>query len=235
MDLLQIHRYSAPPITIIILKVNLWGSLATALSLPVAYSEPRFAPKQSHSQLSDICHIKIIYDALSHPHGWAYHTLQDRQLHSHNIVFHTGVRTHMGTQKECNKEIGGRGGGGGASKKTEFEVTWCSIVCRSGEFLMQFWRYRRTEYDRYQKGTNTIALQHSRKNSIGQGGGGGGGGGYEEYNIICVKLFLRFYVYFLLLILPPEGRPGMSDVPLLSGISGLSFDAPFLSPLVFSA
>ena len=66
-------------------------------------------------------------------------------------------------------------------------------------------------------------------------GWGGGGGGYEEYNIICVKLFLRFYVYFLLLILPPEGRPGMSDVPLLSGISGLSFDAPFLSPLVFSA
>ena len=25
----------------------------------------------------------------------------------------------------------------------------------------------------------------------------------------------------------------MSDVPLLSGISGLSFDSPFLSPLLF--
>ena len=32
---------------------------------------------------------------------------------------------------------------------------------------------------------------------------------------------------------PPEGRPGMSDVTLLSGISGLSFDSPFLSPLLF--
>ena len=29
------------------------------------------------------------------------------------------------------------------------------------------------------------------------------------------------------------GRPGMSDVSLLSGISGLSFDFPFLSPLLF--
>ena len=32
----------------------------------------------------------------------------------------------------------------------------------------------------------------------------------------------------------PEGRPGMSDVFLLSVISGLSFDFPFLSPLFFS-
>ena len=28
----------------------------------------------------------------------------------------------------------------------------------------------------------------------------------------------------------PEGRPGMSGVTLLSGISGLSFDSPFLLP-----
>ena len=31
----------------------------------------------------------------------------------------------------------------------------------------------------------------------------------------------------------PEGRLGMSDVSLLSGISGLSFDSPFLSPHFF--
>ena len=31
----------------------------------------------------------------------------------------------------------------------------------------------------------------------------------------------------------PEGRLGMSDVPLLCGISGLSFDSSFLSPLLF--
>ena len=31
----------------------------------------------------------------------------------------------------------------------------------------------------------------------------------------------------------PDGRPGMSDVSLLSGISGLPFDSLFLSPLLF--
>ena len=31
----------------------------------------------------------------------------------------------------------------------------------------------------------------------------------------------------------PKGRPGMSDVSLLSGISGLSFDSTLLSPLLF--
>ena len=41
--------------------------------------------------------------------------------------------------------------------------------------------------------------------------------------------------FFLLLdrVFCPEGRPGMSEVFLLSGISGLSFDSPFLSPLLF--
>ena len=45
------------------------------------------------------------------------------------------------------------------------------------------------------------------------------------------------YVYLtmlLILILPaPEGRPGMSDISPLSGISRLSFDSPVLSPLLF--
>ena len=40
-------------------------------------------------------------------------------------------------------------------------------------------------------------------------------------------LFLKFQVY------SPEGRLGMSDVSLLSVISRLSFDSPFLSPLLF--
>ena len=35
------------------------------------------------------------------------------------------------------------------------------------------------------------------------------------------------------LAIPPEGRPGMSDVSTLSGISGLSFDFTLLSPLLF--
>ena len=35
------------------------------------------------------------------------------------------------------------------------------------------------------------------------------------------------------LSLYPEGRLGISDGPLLSGIAGLSFDFPFLSPLLF--
>ena len=32
---------------------------------------------------------------------------------------------------------------------------------------------------------------------------------------------------------PPDGRLWMSDAFPLSGISGLSFDSPFLSPLLF--
>ena len=44
----------------------------------------------------------------------------------------------------------------------------------------------------------------------------------------------RAHTHSLFLSLaPPEGRPGMSDVSLLSRISGLSFDSPFLSPLIF--
>ena len=37
----------------------------------------------------------------------------------------------------------------------------------------------------------------------------------------------------LVLFVTPEGRPGMSDVSPLSGISRLSFDATLLSPLLF--
>ena len=40
--------------------------------------------------------------------------------------------------------------------------------------------------------------------------------------------------YGLFMNIFPKGRPGMSDVSLLSGISGLSFDSPFLSPLSLS-
>ena len=34
-------------------------------------------------------------------------------------------------------------------------------------------------------------------------------------------------------VLHPKGRPGVFDVTLLSGISGLSFDSFYLSPLLF--
>ena len=37
----------------------------------------------------------------------------------------------------------------------------------------------------------------------------------------------------LVCYVPPEGRPGMSDVSPLSRISGLSFDSTLLSPLLF--
>ena len=47
--------------------------------------------------------------------------------------------------------------------------------------------------------------------------------------------FQKNLEYFLLWdrVFCPEGRPEMSEVILLSGISGLSFDSPFLSPLLF--
>ena len=40
-------------------------------------------------------------------HMGEHTTLYKSDSYSHNTVFHTGVRTHMGIQKECNKEIGG--------------------------------------------------------------------------------------------------------------------------------
>ena len=49
----------------------------------------------------------------------------------------------------------------------------------------------------------------------------------------AAKQFLMFEWTLLIVCLYPEGRPGMSDVPLLSGISGLSYDSPLLSPLLF--
>ena len=53
-----------------------------------------------------------------------------------------------------------------------------------------------------------------------------------------IKYCHPFYALLLLLVFfsqVSEGRPRMSDVTTLSGISGLSFDSPFLSPPWFSA
>ena len=47
------------------------------------------------------------------------------------------------------------------------------------------------------------------------------------YSQVIVPSELIFYPF------TPKRRPGMSDISLLSGISGLSFDSPFLSPLLF--
>ena len=45
----------------------------------------------------------------------------------------------------------------------------------------------------------------------------------------CCCCFLSFFFFFFNL----DGMPAMSDVALLSGISGLSFDFSCLSPLLF--
>ena len=66
---------------------------------------------------------------------------------------------------------------------------------------------------------------------------------------VCSKIAAIVYAFFFFFYFPfptcmmffvvvfllefPEGRPGMSDVPFLYGISGPSFDSPFLSPLLF--
>ena len=47
----------------------------------------------------------------------------------------------------------------------------------------------------------------------------------------AISLYQSFCV-FVVLFISPEGRPGMSDVSPLSGISGLSFDSTLLSPLL---
>ena len=53
------------------------------------------------------------------------------------------------------------------------------------------------------------------------------------WHVYSVTYIWRVYGVTYLWHVYPEGRPGMSDVPLLSGISGLSFDSSFLSPLLF--
>ena len=53
------------------------------------------------------------------------------------------------------------------------------------------------------------------------------------FSLCCSGLLSALLVLSTLYERPPEGRPGMSDVSLLSGISGLSFDSTLLSPLLF--
>ena len=59
--------------------------------------------------------------------------------------------------------------------------------------------------------------------------------GEEKGMLFNVRLHVLSNGNKILQLLPvnPKGRLGMSDVTLLSGISGLSFDSPFLSPLLF--
>ena len=47
--------------------------------------------------------------------------------------------------------------------------------------------------------------------------------------VLCPSCFGNLCCYC---VRPPEGRLEVSDAPLLPGISGLSFDFPFLSPLL---
>ena len=66
-----------------------------------------------------------------------------------------------------------------------------------------------------------------------------------EFCLLVKKSNVRYWMYFMYLLciihkkcsqqpsVHLERRLGMSDVPLLSGISGLSFDSPFLSSLLF--
>ena len=46
--------------------------------------------------------------------------------------------------------------------------------------------------------------------------------------VLHITVMITLFLYY-----SPEGSLGMSDVSFLSGISGLSFDSPFLSPLLF--
>ena len=56
---------------------------------------------------------------------------------------------------------------------------------------------------------------------------------YQTLVALPWQLCVDVVILFLSCCCSPEEMPGMSDVPLLSGISGLSFDFPFLSPLLF--
>ena len=53
------------------------------------------------------------------------------------------------------------------------------------------------------------------------------------YHVKIYKLAMLYIISCGAVHYYPEGWLGMSDVNLLSGISGLPFDSPFLSPLLF--
>ena len=58
----------------------------------------------------------------------------------------------------------------------------------------------------------------------------------RRVDVVSSRVFCVQHVLLRLLFCfdsSPEGRPGMSDVSPLSGISGLSFDSTLLSPLLF--
>ena len=55
----------------------------------------------------------------------------------------------------------------------------------------------------------------------------------EKHIASCSECGMTYIAFCCFLFFYPEGRPGMSDVFLLSGISGLSIYSPFLSPLLF--
>ena len=54
-----------------------------------------------------------------------------------------------------------------------------------------------------------------------------------EHIVTCLAIYRWVHFPSSFLNDPPEGRPRMSDVSPLSGISGLSFDSTLLSPLLF--
>ena len=55
----------------------------------------------------------------------------------------------------------------------------------------------------------------------------------DSQGFLVVSYVFCHVVRSFLNVSPPEGRPGMSDVSPLSGISGLSLDSTLLSPLYF--
>ena len=96
-----------------------------------------------------------------------------------------------------------------------------------------------------------VGVEGEWRGGWGGRGGGGGGQGWRFPRIrswiVLIQCQITF-VFTLSSILTqthclknsctfnkpsPEGRPGMPDVTLLYGIIGLSFDSPFLSPLLF--
>ena len=76
------------------------------------------------------------------------------------------------------------------------------------------------------------AVRHqlaSASHSLGVGWRVGPG----KSSLTCVLLITCINDAEVVVSQTPEGRPGMSDVSPLSGISGLSFDSTLLSPLLF--
>ena len=82
---------------------------------------------------------------------------------------------------------------------------------------------------------SVLFMSNTGNRGVGREGGTDGEGFVCVIRLVRIRVLLyrRHLSIAIPSLTPPNGGRGMSDVSLLSGISGLLFDATFLIPLLF--